>query len=108
RAKAATARSRSVWVRSSMAIRYSCLGERPVRRLADLSALQEELIRDDASGHRLADRHRADADARVVTALGRNFGLVAVAIDGLARRENGGGRLHREPRHHRSARGDAA
>ena len=36
----------------------------------------------------LLDRHRADADAGIVAALGLDLGLAAVAVDGLARRQD--------------------
>src|SRR6185295_13149256 len=77
RAKAAIACSISVCVRSSMApiLRFR---ERPYEGLAYLAAMAEKLVGDDASDHRLADRHRADTDAGVVAALGGDFGLAAV------------------------------
>jgi len=40
----------------------------PRRRPADLAALAQIMIGDNAGHHRLADRHRTDADARVVAA----------------------------------------
>jgi len=42
------------------------------------------MICDHARHHGLADRHRADADARIVAADGRDLGLTAVAVDGAA------------------------
>ena len=70
--------------------------------------MAQEVVGDHAGDHRLADRHRADADARVVAALGRDLGLVAVAIHGLARREDRRGRLDGETRDDRLAGRDAA
>ena len=43
----------------------------------DLPAVAQERVRQHAGDHRLADRHRADADARVVAALGDDLGLLA-------------------------------
>ena len=54
--------------------------------LADLGAMAQELVGDDAGHHRLADRHGADADARVVAALGDDLGRLVVARHRLARR----------------------
>ena len=58
--------------------------------------------------HRFADRHGADADARVVAALGRDLGLVAGAVDRAARSEDRRGRLDREADDDRLAGRDAA
>ena len=66
------------------------------------------MVRQDAGHHRFADRHGADADARVVAALGDDLGIAAVAVDGLARRQDRRGRLHGEARDDRLAGGDAA
>ena len=66
------------------------------------------MIGDHARHHRLADRHGADADAGIVAALGDDLGLVAVAVDGLARGQDRGGRLHGEARDDRLAGRDAA
>src|ERR1700722_3043123 len=66
------------------------------------------MIRDHARHHGLADGHGADADAWIVAALGRDFGLVAVAVDGTARGENRGRRLDGKARHHRLAGGNTA
>src|SRR6266508_4724835 len=76
-----------------------CLrGKRPSRILAHLPALAQIMIGDHAGNHRLADRHRADADARIVASLGDDLGLAPVAVDGAARRENRGSGLDREAR----------
>ena len=66
------------------------------------------MIGDDACHHRLADRHGADADAGIVPALGDDLGLVAVAVDGAARVQDRGGRLHGKARDHRLAGGNPA
>src|SRR6266566_3693329 len=85
------------------------LGLRQIRRYPpDLPAMSEKMIGQHAGHHGLADRHRADADAGVVAALGRNVGVGALAVDRAARRQDRGGRFHREARHHRLAGGDAA
>ena len=60
--------------------------ERPAHAVADLRPVTQIVIRDHACHHGFADRNRADPDARVVAALGDDLGLVAVAVDRLARR----------------------
>jgi len=45
----------------------------------DLPAMPQKMIREHAGHHGLADRHGADADARVVTAFCRDVGLAALA-----------------------------
>ena len=65
------------------------------------------MIRDHARHHGLTDRYSPDAHAWVVAPFGGNIGLVAVAIDGLARRQDRRGRLHRKARHHRLTGRDA-
>ena len=45
--------------------------------LADLPAMPQEMIGQHAGHHGLADRHRADADAGVVAALGHDVGVGA-------------------------------
>src|SRR3954451_4017231 len=76
--------------------------------LADLAAMPEKMIGEHAGHHGFADRHRANADARVVTPLGHDVGIGAVAVHGPARGEDRGGRFHGETRHHRLAGRDAA
>ena len=56
--------------------------------LAGLAAVAEVMIGEHDGHHRLADRHGADADARIMTAFGRDFGLVARGVDGAARGED--------------------
>src|SRR5206468_9265368 len=75
--------------------------ERPSRACAHLGALTQIVIRNHACHHGLADRHRPDAHARVVAALGADLGLVAVAVDGAPRVEDRRGRLDREAHHDR-------
>ena len=70
--------------------------------------MPQKMIGQHARHHGLADRHGADADAGIVAAFCHYFGISAAAIDGAARRQDRGGRLHRKARHHRLAGGDAA
>ena len=65
--------------------------------------MPERLIRQHTGHHRFAHRHGADADARIMAALGDDVGFRAGFIDGPARRENRRGRLDREARHNRLA-----
>jgi hypothetical protein len=53
-----------------------------------LPAMAQKMIGQHAGHHGLADRHRADADAGVVAALGHDVGVGALAIDRAARRQN--------------------
>src|SRR5581483_6879009 len=76
--------------------------------LAGLAAMTEVVVGEHDRDHGLADRHGADADARVVAALGRDLGLVALGVDRLARREDRRSRLDRKARNHRLPRRDAA
>jgi len=46
------------------------------------------MVREDARHHGFADRYRPDADAWVMTALGDDVGVVAVAVDGFAWLQN--------------------
>ena len=48
-----------------------------------------------------ADRHRANADAGIMTALGHDVGIGAAAIHGAPRGEDRRRWLHGKPRHHR-------
>ena len=57
----------------------------PDRRHPDLAAMAQEMVRQHQRHHRFADRHRADADAGIVAALGDDVGIVAVLIDRAAR-----------------------
>ena len=59
--------------------------ERPGGAVAHLRRDGAGMVGQHAGDHRFADRHGADADARVVAALGDDLGLVAVAVDGPAR-----------------------
>ena len=70
--------------------------------------MAQEMIRQHAGHHGFADRHRADADAGIVAAFGQDVGVVAAAIDGLARRQDRRRRLYGKTHHHRLASGDAA
>src|SRR5579885_3647341 len=66
------------------------------------------MIGDHACHHGFADRDRADADARIVTAGGRYFCLMAVAVDCTPRRENRRGRLDGKTGHDWLPGGNAA
>ena len=82
--------------------------ERPRRALAHLAAMHQIMIGQHACHHRLADRHRADADAGVVAALGDDLGVAAVAVDRPARRQDRRGRLDGKARDDRLPGRDAA
>src|SRR6478752_3853987 len=77
-------------------------------RSADLGAVTEIVIGEDDGEHRFADRHGADADARVVPAFGRDLDLLAGAVDRAPRVENRRGRLYRKADDDRLAGRDAA
>src|SRR5262249_27445273 len=77
--------------------------ERPSRRIPDLPALTQIMIGNDTRHHSLADRHGANADAGIVPALGYDFALAPVAIDGAARRQDRRGGFHDEARDDRLA-----
>ena len=47
------------------------------------------MVGQNASHHRLTDRHGANPDTWVVAAFGDNIGFIALRIDGLSRRQNG-------------------
>src|SRR6185437_6561680 len=68
----------------------------PRRRSAAQRALTQQVIGEHDRHHRLADRHGADADAGVVPALGADLDLLAVDVDGAARRQDRAGRLDGE------------
>ena len=55
---------------------------------AGLAAVAEVMIGEHDGHHGLSDRHGADADARIMPAFGRDFGLVACGVDGAARGED--------------------
>ena len=52
---------------------------------AHLPAMPQKMIRQHAGHHGFADRHRADADAGIVTALGEDVGVGARAVHRAAR-----------------------
>src|ERR1700722_5120850 len=82
--------------------------KRPAWRIADLGALAQIMVRDHASEHGFPDRHRANADTGVVTALGRDLALRAETIDRAAGREDGRRGLHGKARDDRLSGRDAA
>lgn len=49
-----------------------------------LCAVTQQVVRQHAGHHRLADRHRSDADARIVPTLGDDLDVMAGAIDRVA------------------------
>ena len=53
-----------------------------------LAAMAEVVVGQHDRHHRLADRHRANADARIVAALGRDLGVEAGCVDRLPRRQD--------------------
>mgnify|MGYP000023500347 CR=1 FL=1 len=75
---------------------------------ADLPAMAEFVVGEDAGEHGFGDRGGADADAGVVAALGADVGVFAVLRDRLALGEDRRGRLHREAGDDGLAGGDAA
>src|SRR5579862_269699 len=74
--------------------------KRPRRRLADLAALTKIMVGNHACHHGFTDRYCTNTDAGVMAALGRNFGFLAITIDGTARGEDRGRRLDCEAYHH--------
>ena len=70
--------------------------------------MTQELVREHASHHRLTHRNGAAADAGIVTPLGDQVRLVAVAVNCLARLQDRRGRLHGKARDNILARGNAA
>jgi len=54
------------------------------------------VVGEDAGHHRLADRHAADADAGVVTAVRLDLDFIALGIDRAHRLQDRTGRLDRE------------
>src|SRR5262249_2222665 len=99
----ATTDSTRLWVSASTVLSTSRPLEGPFRALAHLGALTQIMVGNPARHHGLADRHRPDADARIVPSLGADLGLVAEAVHGAPRREDRRGRLDREAHHHRLA-----
>src|SRR5262249_47070332 len=71
--------------------------ERPSPPLADLTPMHQIVVGQHACHHGLTNRHRSNTDARIVTALGRNIGVVAKTIHGFSRSQNRRRRLDREP-----------
>src|SRR3954447_22893095 len=82
--------------------------KRPGAARADLAAMAQIVVGEDAGDHRLADRHGADADAGVVATLGLDFRRLVRAGHRGARAEDRGGRLDREAADDRLTGGDAA
>jgi hypothetical protein len=55
---------------------------------ACLSPVPQNMIGQDKRNHGFSNRHRADADARIVPAFCENFRLPAMGVDGAPRRQN--------------------
>jgi hypothetical protein len=55
---------------------------------AGLRAVAQVMVGEHDGEHGLADGHGADADTRIVAALGGNLGLGAILVHRLARRED--------------------
>jgi hypothetical protein len=70
--------------------------------------MAQKLIGEYAGNHRFTDRDGADANARIVAALGHDFRLGAETIDRPARLQNRGRGLDRETRDDRLAGGNPA
>ncbi len=66
--------------------------------LPALGPVAQQVVGEHTGHHRLADGHGADADAGVVAALGRDFGVTAGGIDRALRLQDGAGRLDAEGR----------
>ena len=66
------------------------------------------MIQHDAGHHRLTNRHGTDTDAGVVAALGDDGGIFTGLGDRAPFRQDGRGRLDREPHHNVLAGADAA
>jgi hypothetical protein len=49
--------------------------------MASLPAMPQKVIGKHKRNHRLSNRHGADSDARIVPALGLDFGLLALNAD---------------------------
>src|ERR1043166_6541981 len=97
------------WLSSTRAVLSAC-GRRewPGRPIPDLPALTQIMVGNDARHHGLADRHGADAEARIMPARGYDFALPAIAVDGAAGGQNRRGGLHDETRNDRLSGGNAA
>ena len=64
-------------------------GQADAALAAGLPTVTEEMVGKHAGHHRLADRHGADADARIVPALGHDLGVFIADGDGFAGRQDG-------------------
>src|SRR6267378_8533098 len=88
--------------RSSSSVSGSATGSAEMRSGCGTSdaaaecAMAQEMIGEDAGHHRLADRDGADADARVVPAMGFDLDLIAIDIDGAHGMQDRARRLDRE------------
>jgi hypothetical protein len=82
--------------------------ERPFGAAPDLPAMAQKLIGKHAGNHRFANRNGADSDARIMAALGRDFGFGTKTIDRSARLQNRGRGLDCETGDNRLAGRDPA
>src|SRR5262249_35737669 len=89
--------------KASNMVRNPTAAKKPTRKRrmpSDVSgqrALTYQAVGERACPHRLTDRHRANADARVVRAVGRDLDLVALNVDGPHRVKDRACRLDRKP-----------
>src|SRR5262249_36203401 len=72
----------------------------------NLRAMAQRVVGQNASQHRLADRHGPDPDTRIVTAFGHDRRVRAFHVNRLARIQDGRRRLHRKAHHNRLAAGN--
>src|SRR4029077_12879569 len=82
--------------------------KRPWHRLSDLPAVTQIVIGKHARDHGFANRHGANTDAGVVTALGDDVGIRSISIYGPPGRQDGGSGLNRKPTDNRLSRGNTA
>ena len=61
-----------------------------------MRAVAQQMIGENAGHHGLADRNRADADTRIVPALGDDLDVWPEPVDGVARRQDRAGRFDRK------------
>src|ERR1700731_897304 len=97
----------------SSTVKNPTIAKKPISRRRMLSLfpgqrpMTQQVIGENACNHGLANGNRADADAGVVPARGRDLDLVALDIDRAKRVENRACRLDRKPRDDILTSGDA-
>ena len=77
----------------------SILGPDVTLVLSNMTAMQQDVVQQNAGHHRLTDRHRANTNARIMAPFCDDLGVIALLVDGLARGQNRTGRLHSESHH---------